>query len=64
MTEIIDLDHATRTRKFGTLGFAQMLKQLSDSGQKFPVHGNNGIAEGGFENLGNLPFSTSKGEGC
>ena len=36
ITEMIDLDHTTRTREFGTLGLAQTLKQLRDSGHKFP----------------------------
>lgn len=62
MTEIIDLDHTTRTRKFGTLGLAQTLKQLRDSEQKFPIYGNNGVAEGGFENLGKLTFQHIEGE--
>lgn len=61
MTEIIDLDHTTRTREFGTLGLAQTLKQLRDSGQKFPIYGNNAVAEGGFENLGKLAFQHIEG---
>jgi len=31
MTEMIDLDHTTRTREYGTLGLGQTLKQLRDS---------------------------------
>ena len=30
LTEILDLDHTTRTREFGTLGLAQTLKQLRE----------------------------------
>ena len=56
MTEIIDLDHTTRTREFGTLGLAQTLKQLRDSGQKFPIYENQGAAKGGFDRLGKLQF--------
>jgi hypothetical protein len=37
------------------------LKQLRDSGQKFPIYGNNGVAEGGFENLGKLGFQRIEG---
>jgi predicted amidohydrolase len=56
MTEIIDLDHVTRTREFGTLGLAQTLKQLRDSGQKFPVYANGSLAEGSFTQLGAIRF--------
>lgn len=56
MSEIIDLDHTTRTREYGTLGLAQTLKQLRDSGQKFPVYGNQGVAEGSFDQLGKPSF--------
>jgi len=45
LTEIIDLNHVTRTREFGTLGLAQSLKQLRDSGQAFPVYENDSPAE-------------------
>jgi len=38
LTELFDLDRVTRTRKFGTIGLAQTLKQLRDSGQKFPLY--------------------------
>ncbi len=54
LTEMLDLDHTTRTREYGTLGLAQTLKQLRDSGQKFPIYGNHGLAEGGFAGLGEL----------
>ena len=56
LTEMLDLDHTTRTREYGTLGLAQTLKQLRDSGQKFPIYGNHGLAEGGFAGLGELTF--------
>lgn len=56
MTEILDLDHTTRTREYGTLGLAQTLKQLRDSGQKFPIYENHGLTEGGFDQLGKLTF--------
>jgi formamidase len=57
MTEILDLDHTTRTREFGTLGLGQTLKQLRDSGHKFPVYQNEGgLPEGSFNNLGALKF--------
>jgi hypothetical protein len=57
LTEILDLDHTTRTREFGTLGLGQTLKQLRDSGHKFPVYQNEGgLPEGSFKNLGALKF--------
>jgi formamidase len=57
MTEILDLDHTTRTREFGTLGLGQTLKQLRDSGHKFPVYQDEGgLPEGSFNNLGALKF--------
>jgi len=56
MTEMLDLDHTTRTREYGTIGLAQTLKQLRDSGHKFPIYGNQGTAKGGFDQLGKLQF--------
>jgi len=56
MTEMLDLDHTTRTREYGTIGLAQTLKQLRDSGQKFPIYENHGAAKGGFDQLGKLQF--------
>jgi predicted amidohydrolase len=59
LTEIIDLDHVTRTREFGTLGLAQTLKQLRDAGQTFPVYQNGQLAEGSFKQLGALKYHHS-----
>lgn len=57
LTEILDLDHTTRTREFGTLGLGQTLKQLRDSGHKFPVYQDEGgLPEDSFNNLGALKF--------
>ncbi len=56
LTEMLDLDHTTRTREYGTLGLAQTLKQLRDSGHKFPIYGNNEVASGSFSDLGELKF--------
>jgi hypothetical protein len=61
ITEMIDLDHTTRTREYGTLGLGQTLKQLRDSGHKFPIYGNNGVAPGKFDHLGELKFQQNKG---
>jgi hypothetical protein len=58
---MIDLDHTSRTREYGTLGLGQTLKQLRDSGHKFPIYGNNGIAPGVFDKLGELKFHENKG---
>lgn len=62
ITEILDLDHTTRTREFGTLGLAQTLKQLRDSGHKFPVYGNQGVGAGSFDRLGKLSLHRIEGE--
>ncbi len=56
MTEIIDLDHVTRTREFGTLGLAQTLKQLRDSGQHFLLYEDDNLAKGGFGELGAIKY--------
>jgi len=56
LTEMIDLDHTTRTREYGTLGLGQTLKQLRDSGHTFPMYGNGRLPEGSFDNLGALAF--------
>jgi predicted amidohydrolase len=61
MTEMIDLDHTTRTREYGTLGLGQTLKQLRDSDHKFPIYGNQGVAPGSFNQLGELKFHQNKG---
>jgi hypothetical protein len=56
MTELIDLDHTTRSREYGTLGLAQTLKQLRDSGQTFPIYRDGALQKGSFEKLGPLKF--------
>jgi len=56
LTEIIDLDHVTRTREYGTLGLAQTLKQLRDSGHRFPIYEDGQLAKGSFSNLGVLKY--------
>lgn len=62
MTEMIDLDHTSRTREYGTLGLGQTLKQLRDSEHIFPIYGNHGAAKGGsFDRLGELKFHHNKG---
>lgn len=61
MTEMIDLDHTSRTREYGTLGLAQSLKQLRDSGHRFPVYENAGLTAGSFSDLGNLGFHKNGG---
>ena len=52
MTEILDLDLVKRTREFGTLGLGQSLKQLRDSGHKFPVYDDDNLSKGSFAELG------------
>lgn len=61
LTEMIDLDHTTRTREYGTLGLAQSLKQLRDSGHTFPVYGDMGLPAGSFNDLGVLGFHKNGG---
>ena len=61
MTELIDLDHTTRTREYGTLGLGQTLKQLRDSGHTFPIYGNQGVAPGKLDQLGELKFHRNDG---
>ncbi len=56
LTEIIDLDHVTRTREFGTIGLAQTLKQLRDAGHHFPAYPDGRLAKGSFDKLGKLAF--------
>jgi predicted amidohydrolase len=56
LTEIIDLDHTSRTREFGTLGLAQTLKQLRDCDQTFPIYEDGNLARGSFANMGALKY--------
>lgn len=56
LTEIIDLDHVTRTREYGTLGLGQTLKQLRDAGHTFPLYQDGQVKGGSFEKLGKLAF--------
>lgn len=62
LTEIIDLDHVSRTREYGTIGLAQTLKQLRDSNQHFPIYENGKLQEGSFSQLGKLAFHRTLGE--
>ncbi len=56
LTEMIDLDHTTRTREFGTIGLAQTLKQLRDSDHTFPIYEDGRLASGSFADLGALKY--------
>jgi formamidase len=56
LTELIDLDHTTRTREYGTLGLAQTLKQLRDAHHTFPVYENGKVSGGSFNQLGDLKY--------
>jgi len=56
LTELLDLEHVTRTREYGNLGLSQTLKQLRDCGHRFPIY-EEGVAQGaGFKALGKLTF--------
>lgn len=54
LTEILDLDRVTRAREFGNLGLAQTLKQLRDSGIKFPPYEGDFASGEVFKRLGPL----------
>jgi predicted amidohydrolase len=56
LTEMIDLDHTTRTREFGTIGLAQTLKQLRDSDHSFPIYEDGKLSKGSFTSLGALKY--------
>lgn len=56
LTEIIDLDHVTRTREFGTIGLGQTLKQLRDAKHFFPMYADGRLQKGSFDDLGPLAF--------
>lgn len=56
LTEILDLDHVTRTRELGTLGLAQTLKQLRDAGHKFPMYANGLVHGEVYKTLGALAY--------
>lgn len=56
LTEMIDLDHVTRTREFGTIGLAQTLKQLRDYDHAFPIYEDGRLTKGSFANLGALKY--------
>jgi len=54
ITEILDLDHTSRAREFGTLGLAQTLKQLRESAHRFPIYEPGNLRKGSFGDLGPL----------
>jgi predicted amidohydrolase len=60
LTELIDLDHTRRTREYGTLGLGQTLKQLRDSGHRFPIYGDHGVAPGKWDELGKLKLFSNR----
>ncbi len=56
LTEMLDLDHVSRTREYGTIGLSQTLKQLRDSDVVFPVYQDGAARGGSFAELGPLAF--------
>lgn len=54
LTEILDLDRVTLAREYGNLGLAQTLKQLRDSGLKFPPYEQDFASGEVFKRLGAL----------
>lgn len=64
LTEILDLDHVTRTRELGTLGLAQTLKQLRDTAPVLPIYGDGPLRAGSFAELGPLAFHRDLGAGA
>jgi formamidase len=63
LTEMLDLDHTTRAREYGTLGLAQTIKQLRDAGHRFPVYEEDNLEKGSFAELGPLKFQRNNGLG-
>jgi formamidase len=59
LTEILDLDHVTHAREFGTIGLTQTLKQLRDCGHTFPMYQNGKVEGGSFQSLGAVKFHKS-----
>ena len=54
LTELLDLDRVRRARELGTLGLTQTLKQLRDTGIRFPPYEGD-VADGAvFDDLGPL----------
>ena len=58
LTEILDLDRVTLAREYGNLGLAQTLKQLRDSGLKFPPYTGDFARGEVFKRLGELRSHT------
>ena len=53
---MIDLDHRTRMREFGTMGLAQTLKQLRDSDHTLTIYEDGKLAKGSVANIGVLKY--------
>ncbi len=43
-------------REYGTLGLAQTIKQLRDSGMRFPIYEEDNLSQGSFKNLGAIRY--------
>jgi deaminated glutathione amidase len=54
MTEIIDLDHTSRVREYGTVGQCQVWKALADFKGKFPVYQQDMLKGAIFKSIGPL----------
>jgi predicted amidohydrolase len=54
MTEVIDLDHTTRVREFGTMGQCQVWKALADFKGRFPVYKDDILKGDIFKSIGPL----------
>ena len=54
MTEVIDLDHTTRVREYGTMGQCQVWKSLADFKGRFPVYQEDILKGEIFKSIGPL----------
>jgi predicted amidohydrolase len=54
MTEIIDLDHTSRVREYGTVGQCQVWKALANFKGKFPVYQQDMLKGAIFKSIGQL----------
>ncbi len=60
MTQVIDLDLVSRTRRYGTLGQCQILKAFAASGLRYPVY-REAPKNGRFASLGSVTHYTRLG---
>jgi predicted amidohydrolase len=62
MTEVIDLDHTTRVREYGTMGQCQVWKALADFKGRFPVYQKDILKGDIFKSMGPLKLHNKIGK--